>query len=89
LQHRNSQRLINDILDLEKIAAGKLTFAHAWVAMRDLALEAIEANQPFAQERNVVVVLEPGPAVAWSSDTATGSCKSSPVLSNASVDSPF
>jgi PAS domain S-box-containing protein len=63
IAHRNSQRLIrliNDILDLEKIAAGKLTFAHAPVAMREVAAEAIEANQAYAQEHGVSVVLEPG-----------------------------
>jgi PAS domain S-box-containing protein len=61
IAHRNSERLIrlvNDILDLEKIEAGKLAFTRARVPVRDLAAEAIDANQAFAHTHGVRVTLE-------------------------------
>jgi PAS domain S-box-containing protein len=64
IAHRNSQRLIrliNDILDLEKIEAGKLAFTRAPVSIHDLAVEAIDANQAYAQEHGIELVLKAVP----------------------------
>lgn len=54
-------RLINDILDMEKLESGKMEFS-----LRDLALDpflrgAIDANTGFAQQYGVQLVLEPVP----------------------------
>jgi CheY-like chemotaxis protein/anti-sigma regulatory factor (Ser/Thr protein kinase) len=68
IAHSNSERLvrlINDILDIEKIESGKMNFALQPVEL-DAALEqAIEANRGFADNLGVQLVLETaaGPAV--------------------------
>jgi signal transduction histidine kinase len=46
-------RLIDDILDMEKIISGKMTLAVAAVDLAWLAAEAIERNQTFALSRRV------------------------------------
>lgn len=59
--HRNSRRLnhlINDILDIEKIAAGDMHFDMQVQSLNELLLQAAEAIQHYAQERNVQVVLD-------------------------------
>lgn len=62
IAHNNSQRLvrlINDILDVEKIESGKMTFALKPVELRALAEHAIEANKGFAEGFGVTVRLDP------------------------------
>jgi PAS domain S-box-containing protein len=64
IAHRNSQRLIrliNDILDLEKIEAGKLAFTRAPVSVHDLAVEAMDANQAYAQTHGIELILKATP----------------------------
>jgi PAS domain S-box-containing protein len=56
----NSQRLgqlINDLLDMEKITAGKLNFNFQNHAILSLINEALEINQPFAREYGVQLSL--------------------------------
>jgi PAS domain S-box-containing protein len=65
IAHQNTQRLvrlINDILDLEKIESGKLAFEHGPVELCGLAAEVIEANQALAQANGVHLALETGGA---------------------------
>jgi len=53
---RNSQRLaqmIDDLLDLEKLGAGKLRFDFAPLDVSSLIDEAVHANQSYAQINNV------------------------------------
>lgn len=59
--HRNSKRLnhlINDILDIEKIAAGDMHFDMHAQNLYELLMQSVEAIQHYAQELNVQVVLK-------------------------------
>ncbi len=58
IAYRNSDRLsliINDILDLEKIAAGRMEFNLESVDMGELIEEAIVDNAPYSKKYNVSV----------------------------------
>ncbi|WP_312842036.1 CHASE domain-containing protein [Stutzerimonas nitrititolerans] len=60
IAHRNSQRLghlINDLLDMEKIAAGKMSFDMHEHSLRQLLEEALASNQAFAAQLGVNCVL--------------------------------
>lgn len=64
---RNSQqltRLINDLLDMEKLAAGKMGFDLQTQALMPLVEQAIEGARPYAQQYGVVL------AMAERADTA-------------------
>ncbi len=60
IAHRNSQRLghlINDLLDMEKIAAGKMSFDMHEHSLHQLLEEALASNQAFAAQLGVNCVL--------------------------------
>jgi len=60
IAHKNSQRLshlINDLLDMEKITAGKLHFDMQPQALRPLISQALEANRAYGAERRVALAL--------------------------------
>ena len=62
IAHNNAQRLvrlINDILDIEKIESGKTLFELGRVAAKRLVEQAIEANRGFAAGFGVSVQLDP------------------------------
>jgi DNA-binding response OmpR family regulator/nitrogen-specific signal transduction histidine kinase len=64
IAHTNSQRLVrlvNDILDIEKMEAGRVVFNFSRVEVRPLVVQAIEANRGFAEGYGVRVRLEDGP----------------------------
>jgi PAS domain S-box-containing protein len=68
IAHSNSERLvrlINDILDIEKIESGQMSFAVQPVELGAALEQAIEANRGFADSLDVQLVLEPvaGPAL--------------------------
>lgn len=64
IAHKNSQRLthlINDLLDMEKIAAGKLHFEMQPQALIPLIEQALEANRAYGAERRVKLALTGAP----------------------------
>jgi PAS domain S-box-containing protein len=61
IAHKNSQRLvrlINDILDIEKLESGRVVFNMSWVDVRPLVEQAIEDNRGFAEGYGVRVRLD-------------------------------
>ena len=60
IAYRNSQRLtlfINDLLDMEKLAAGKMRFNEETVAIMALVEQSIESTRAYAQQYQVNLVL--------------------------------
>jgi hypothetical protein len=58
-------RLINDILDLERIDSGRVDLNRAIVDSGDLMIEALEGIQPFAERARVTVIADPSHAGVW------------------------
>src|ERR1700737_2936686 len=62
IAHKNSQRLfrlVNNILDMERIESGKVVFVQKRIEVRSLVEEAIEANRVFAEGFGVRIRLDP------------------------------
>jgi signal transduction histidine kinase len=67
IAHTNCQRLVrlvNDILDIEKIESGEISFNLRRVEVRALVEQVIEANHGFAQGHGVRIRLDAASAVA-------------------------
>jgi len=67
IAHKNSQRLVrlvNDILDIEKMECGRVAFNFARVDVRSLVEQAIEGNRELAEGYGVQIRLEGPHAVA-------------------------
>jgi PAS domain S-box-containing protein len=63
IAHSNSERLvrlINDILDIEKIESGQMSFDVRPLPLRPLLEQAVQANRAFAEALGVELVLRPG-----------------------------
>ena len=61
IAHKNSERLvrlINDILDIEKIESGKMTFNLQPLELMPLLEQAIAANQAYGEQYKVKFILE-------------------------------
>ncbi len=61
LANNNCQRLtmlLNDILDLQKIAAGKMEFVYTCTSVNSLIEEAVNLNKTYAAEYNVNLIIK-------------------------------
>lgn len=66
IAHRNSERLVslvNDILDMEKLLSGKMTYNIQAIDMVGAAQQAIENNTPYARTFDVDLILAEVPPV--------------------------
>jgi len=65
IAHKNSQRLVrllNDILDIEKMESGEVVFDMKRVDVRPLVEQAIEASRPYAESLGVTIRIDPSSA---------------------------
>jgi PAS domain S-box-containing protein len=91
IAHSNSQRLvrlINDILDIEKIESGEVTFNMQTVEVRTLIAQAIEANRGLADDHGVNMRFDEGSACEVSADPDRLMQVVTSLLSNAIKFSP-
>lgn len=81
--------LVNDILDIEKIAAGKMDYHIEVVELNELVEEIVDRNQSFARKYKVKFVIKPGGEKMWCRvDRARFSQALVNLLSNAAKFSP-
>ena len=62
IAHQNCERLIpliNDILDIDKIASGKMRFDMQEISLAQVMKRAVEATEPFAQRYEAQLELQP------------------------------
>jgi signal transduction histidine kinase len=65
IAHANSARLVrlvNDILDIEKLESGKVVFDLQHVDVQTLVEQALETNRPLAESFGVTLCIEPASA---------------------------
>lgn len=90
--NKNCQRLtflINDLLDMEKLSAGKMVFRLETSKLSELLHQAVESNQTFGTARGVSLQLsKPVPALNITVDTQRFMQVLSNLLSNAIKYSP-
>ncbi len=92
IANKNSERLnalVNDMLDIEKIASGKMRFIPVRLGLCDLVSAAVEDNMPYAERFGVALVMSGG-APDWQVEVDAGRFAQvmSNLLSNAAKFSP-
>ena len=92
IAYKNSERLvrlINDILDIEKIESGKMVFEMAPLALGPVIEQALETNQSYASQLGVnLQLVKPVPEVKIMGDTDRILQVLTNLLSNAAKFSP-
>ena len=91
IAYRNSQQLtflINDLLDMEKLVAGKMPFRSEHYVLQDLVHESVENIATFAQQRDIDLQVSELPAVTVHVDRQRLNQAITNLLSNAIKFSP-
>jgi PAS domain S-box-containing protein len=92
IANKNCERLtalINDLLDIEKMASGQMVFSFELIDIKNLLTTSIEANRPYANEYGVSFILEPvAPGLCVHCDTQRLLQVLANLLSNAAKFSP-
>lgn len=91
IAQQNSQRLshlINDLLDMDKLAAGKLSFELSNLALAAELEEAVSCNQSYASQHQIELQLDPIPMLQVRADALRLQQVLSNFLSNAIKFSP-
>jgi PAS domain S-box-containing protein len=65
---RHLLELVNDVLDLSKVAAGQMELAQESIPMRPLVAEVVERLRPLADARELQVTTEMAPGIAVCAD---------------------
>ena len=91
IAERNSKRLtmlVNDLLDMEKLAAGKVAFFPEIIPLQTLLQDAMEQNKPYADRHQTQLLLADVPAVAIYADPSRIQQVLTNLISNAVKFSP-
>ena len=91
IAHANCQRLIrliNDMLDVEKIQSGKMRFEMARIDLSELASRCVEAMQGYSEQPNVQIVLTSGTDTGVRADSDRVTQVMTNLISNAVKFSP-
>lgn len=82
-------RLINELLDMDRIESGKIQFQMQTLELSSLVQMAIEATQPFAQQFGVQIVMQQSLPVKVNVDSDRMMQVMTNILSNATKFSPL
>ncbi|NKB58866.1 MAG: transporter substrate-binding domain-containing protein [Alphaproteobacteria bacterium] len=92
IAYRNSDRLtllVNDILDIEKLDAGLMTFEMAPISIREFIEEAVETNKGYGEERKIgMKIVSSAPLAMVEGDRNRLMQVMANILSNAAKFSP-
>ncbi len=81
-------QLINDLLDIDKLVAGKMQFELQECAVRELLEQCVRHNQPYADKFGARIELTPGPDAVLALDPMRFHQIMANLLSNAAKFSP-
>lgn len=82
------KQLINDLLDIDKLVAGKMQFTMQNCAVRELLEQSVRHNQPYADKFSTRIVLAAGPDTVLALDPMRFHQIMANLLSNAAKFSP-